>query len=184
MGSEEEPPPPPPEATDDAEPADAPAKEKPGMKVAFLAIGAVACLGLSVWAVTFAVKALMTPSPVVEDPASPAPEPTELVQGPVVVPEDPDPAETPPETPVTPETAVVVEPEPPPAIDEEPVIWPILILNGLVGKGAQGAIMVNNEIIGVDETIEDVRVVSISRQGAMLEYQGEKKFVKVGGSTD
>ena len=63
-GSEEEPPPPPPEATDDAEPADAPAKEKPGMKVAFLAIGAVACLGLSVWAVTFAVRALMTPSPV------------------------------------------------------------------------------------------------------------------------
>jgi hypothetical protein len=185
MGSEEEPPPPPPEAMDDAEsdaePAAAPAKEKPGMKVALLAIGAVACLGLSVWAVTFAVKLLMTPSSVVEEqvetPAEPDAEPTDVAEVPVVVGDEPETA-----TPVTPEPVVVEAP--PPIMEKEPVIWPILVLNGLVGKGAQGAIMVNNQIIGVGEAIEDVRVVSISKQGAMLEHQGEKKFVKVGGSTE
>ena len=180
MGSEEETPPPPPEATDDAEPAVAPAKEKPGMKVALLAIGAVAFLGLSVWAVTFAVKLLMTPSPVVEEqaetPAEPNAEPTDVAEVPVVVGDEPEPA-----TPVTPEPVVVA---PPPTMENEPVIWPVLVLNGLVGEGAQGSILVNNQIIDVGDTIEDVRVVSISKHGAMLEYEGEKKFVKVNGSTE
>ena len=186
----EEPPPPPPEDMEDADDAvAAPAKDKPGMKVAMLIGGVVICLALGVWAITFAVKTWMTPSTVVADgPADPsvAPpaEPTNVVDVPVVAADDPAPVVDVPPTADTPDPVVAQVPEIPAVIEKEPVIWPLLILNGLVGKGAQGAIMVNNEIIGVDESIEDVRVVSISKQGATLEFQGETKFVKVGGSTD
>ena len=188
----EEPPPPPPEAMEDAAsdnttPA-VPAKDKPGMKVALLVGGVIICLALGIWAITFAVKTWMAPSPVVAeepaDPVQPEPAPTDVVEVPAVVAGDPAPVVEVPTIPDTPDPVVVEVPEPPTVIEKEPIIWPLLILNGLVGKGAQGAIMVNNEIIGVDETIEEVRVVSISKQGATLEYQGEKKFVKVGGSTD
>jgi len=38
-------------------------------------------------------------------------------------------------------------------------------------------------VLGVDETIQDVRVVSIGKQGVMLEYKGETRFIKVGTTT-
>lgn len=194
---EEEAPPPEDAVADSAESGDgapppvpnAAAKEgKPGMKLALIALGAILCLAVGVWVVTFAIQKFMTPT-TTETPADPAPaggSNTTAPTAPIAIPDDPTPAEP---TPTEPEPVVATPPpvatpaEPTPAL-KEPTIWPILVINGLVGKGAQGAVMINSQIIGVDETIEGVRVVSIDKQGCKLEYEGETKSIKVGGSTE
>jgi len=60
-----------------------------------------------------------------------------------------------------------------------PVEWPLLQLTAVVGSGANGSVMINNEILGVGQTIEGAKIVAIGRQGAWLEYKGEKRFVSV-----
>jgi len=79
-----------------------------------------------------------------------------------------------PPTPPKPEVKPAVKP---------PVIWPTLTLTGIVGRGAKGSARINNEIFTVNETIQGVRVVSVGNQGVYLEYMGESKHLKVGGST-
>jgi len=119
-----------------------------------------------------------------ETPAAPAetPPPVETVAA--VEPA----AATPPEkpvaaTPTAPPAAVTPEPTvaPPAAAAPRPkVIWPALKLKGIVGGGSAGAVMLNDKVLGIDETIEGVRVASIDNNGAWLEYQGERRFLKVG----
>jgi len=188
---DELPPPPPDEAMEDtggAAAAPPSADSKAGMKVAMLIVGALVCLGLGVWAVTFAIKSFKKPA--VTETAGPA---------------DPQPiAATPPENPTVPVAEPVQPPDPPVAdpvpadpvvvtappdpepvvVEKEPVIWPALMVSGLVGKGKQGSVMFDAGIIHVGETIEGIRVLGISHSGAELEYMGEKKTVKVGSSTD
>lgn len=91
-----------------------------------------------------------------------------------------------PATPVVTEPKLVTHPstsEPEPAKEKPSVAWPSVSLSGLVGKGSNGSAILNNRIIGVGETIEGVKVVSIGRQGVILEYEGETQFLKVGNST-
>jgi len=187
LDDDDVPPPPPPEAMEEGEnsgeamPA-IPAKDgKAGLKVALLVTAAVLCLGLGVWAVTFAIQKLRTPPAPQEPTSSGQPQSVEPV------PADPTLPEPTPVTPTTQPVAVkppVVEAPPEPEVIVEPIIWPILSISGLVGKGEQGSVMFGAEIVGVGESIEGVKVLSISKQGAQLEYRGEKKFVKVGGTTE
>jgi len=58
--------------------------------------------------------------------------------------------------------------------------WPALVLNGMVGKGANGAAIINKKVVGVGESIEGVKLISVDRQGVHLEYSGEQRFMKVG----
>jgi len=69
-----------------------------------------------------------------------------------------------------------------PVIRRPPVDWPRLTLSGVLGHGTNGSVIIDNEIVGVDETIEGVKVISIRGQGAELEYDGETLFLKVGNS--
>ena len=78
--------------------------------------------------------------------------------------------------------AAAVSPTPPATV-KAIVIWPALTLSGVVGRGPQGTAIINKEILGINETILGVRIVSIERQGATLEFQGETQFLKVGNST-
>jgi len=81
----------------------------------------------------------------------------------------------------TAEAAVV--PAPPVAVAEqppEPIVWPTLVITGVVGKERSGAAVINGKVIGVNETLDNVRVVAIQHQGALLEYKGETKVIKVG----
>ncbi len=74
-----------------------------------------------------------------------------------------------------------VEPAPPVAVPSaEHVVWPEVFITGIVGSGQKGAIFINGRVVSVNESIQDVHVLAIQRQGALLEYKGEKRFVKVG----
>lgn len=78
----------------------------------------------------------------------------------------------------TPALTAVAAPEvvPPPVS----IKWPDLTISGVVGKEQKGAVFVNDKVIGVNETVEGIRVVAIKPQGALLEYQGETRLAKVG----
>jgi hypothetical protein len=102
---------------------------------------------------------------------------------------DTEPLNVEPSTSVEPDPEDVVpvkvdEPEDEPEPEPEPLVtWPYLTINGVLGEGKTGSAVINNEIVGVDETIQDVKVVSIGNQGVQLEYMGETMFLKVGNST-
>jgi hypothetical protein len=104
---------------------------------------------------------------------------------------DASPAAAPPSQPTettpaaAPVTATSDQPAPaaatPPAATPQPaLIWPTLKLTGIVGGGSHGAVMLNGKVVGVNETIESVRVADIEKHGVWLEYQGNRRFLKVG----
>lgn len=159
---------------------------KAGLKVLGIIIGVVVFLILGVWAIIFAFQ---TWSKSGQTATAEIPPDTKTVES---TPQSADdttahavvdvPPVVEPGAPVGGNTAVPeAAPEP---VVPEPVVWPMLTINGLVGKGAQGAAMINAQIIGVNETIEGVKVIDIQKQGVTLEFEGEKRFVKVGGSTE
>ena len=70
---------------------------------------------------------------------------------------------------------------PPDPLNAEPlpVEWPLLQLTGVVGRGPNGSVIINNEILGVGQTIEGAKIVAIGQQGAWLVYEGEKRFLSI-----
>jgi hypothetical protein len=70
------------------------------------------------------------------------------------------------------------EPEPPP-----PVEWPALTVAGIIGGDSRGSVFINEQVLEVGETIDGVRVAGIARQTVRLQYKGEVRDLKVGGST-
>jgi hypothetical protein len=74
---------------------------------------------------------------------------------------------------------------PPPAhvAPPAPVVWPSLMLSGVMGRGSRGAVRINNEIVTINDTIQGVKLIAIGNQGVELEYMGERKILKVGSST-
>lgn len=63
--------------------------------------------------------------------------------------------------------------------------WPALRVMGVLAHGGpgEGAAIINGEIVSVDEQVEGVTVAEVGTSGVWLEYQGRKRFVKVGRST-
>ncbi|MFO7870745.1 MAG: hypothetical protein R6V03_04860 [Kiritimatiellia bacterium] len=74
----------------------------------------------------------------------------------------------------------VVEPEP----EKPPVVWPALSLGGIVGRGKDGAVIINGQIVGVGDIVNGVRIAAILRNSVKLEHGGETRILKVGHSTD
>ncbi|MBL7077883.1 MAG: hypothetical protein ISS31_10465 [Kiritimatiellae bacterium] len=111
-------------------------------------------------------------------PAKPAkPEPT-----PVAAPAKPTPKPT-----VKPTVKPAPKPDPKrvaaPTKPVAPVKWPALALQGVIGRGQNGSAIVNDQVLAVNEAIEGVRVLSVARQSVELEYEGERRTLKVGMST-
>ena len=59
--------------------------------------------------------------------------------------------------------------------------WPDLMLAGVVMRGnKKSAAIINGEVMGVDEYLMGVRLVSVEPGGVWLEYGEEKKFLRIG----
>jgi len=97
------------------------------------------------------------------------------------------PAVVAPKPPAAPPAKPTVTPEPtpatPPAKPRTPVKWPSLALQGVIGRGQNGSAIINDQVLAVNETIENVRVVSVGRQNVELEHKGERRSLKVGMTT-
>ncbi|MBT3194362.1 MAG: hypothetical protein HN341_17590 [Verrucomicrobia bacterium] len=60
--------------------------------------------------------------------------------------------------------------------------WPPVKLSGIVGSGRSGAVMINGKVIGINESVDGIEIVSIDAKGALLEYKGDRRFLKEGKS--
>jgi len=79
--------------------------------------------------------------------------------------------------------AVTTAPAPKVEPTRQPVVWPSLTLTGVMGRGNRGSAIINGEVVGVGEVVKGVKIAGIGDQGVHLEYQGEKRFLKIGGTT-
>jgi hypothetical protein len=85
--------------------------------------------------------------------------------------------EAPPETPTkeAPPIAELVVHTPQPKVQ-----WPAVKLSGVMGGGQRGSAIINGKVIGINESVDGIRVLKIEPKGVMLEYQQEQRFLKVG----
>jgi len=88
-----------------------------------------------------------------------------------------------PSEPDVPPKMVDVEPDTstPPVAEPE---WPFLSLSAIVGRSVTGSAIINGTIVSVGESIEGVTLVIIGDQGVELEFEGKRRTLRVGQSTE
>jgi hypothetical protein len=59
----------------------------------------------------------------------------------------------------------------------------MLTVTGVVGSKEKGAAKINNVIVDVGQSIDGVKVISLGVRSVELEYLGQRRNVRVGGST-
>ncbi len=66
-----------------------------------------------------------------------------------------------------------------------PLAWPKLLLNGVMHRASMqaSAALINRTMVGVDETIDGVRLIEVRSSSVVLEYQNERRTLYVGQST-
>jgi hypothetical protein len=104
----------------------------------------------------------------------------------VVAPPPPPVVQPPPAPVVQPPVAVTNEPVATPPKVAMPVLWPKLIVTGIIGSSRTGhsAAIVNGQMLSPGDSLEGVRIEAIEKQRVKLVYQGEVKSLSVGGSTE
>jgi len=80
----------------------------------------------------------------------------------------------------TPGSSAAVATAPGTAQSPATITWPDITISGVVGNEQKGAVFVNGKVIGVNESVEGIRILAIKPQGALVEYQGETRLAKVG----
>jgi hypothetical protein len=96
-----------------------------------------------------------------------------------------------PSQPPVPQKAVVVldeEGQPPtgrtvtPLPSKKITVWPEMTITGIIGADlANGAALINGQLISVGESYQGVKILSISRNSIKAVYDGETRTLKVGG---
>ena len=67
-----------------------------------------------------------------------------------------------------------------------PVIWPRLMISGIIGGGKTGhsVVIINGKMLSPGDSIENVKVVTIEKQRVKLVYAGEDRVLSAGSSTE
>jgi hypothetical protein len=104
--------------------------------------------------------------------------PGALVTAPVATPTDPT---SPPPTQPTASHPKPIEPTNPavPVVERKPVKWPRVMLSGTIRSGRFSSAQLNGKIVSVGESTDGITVIAVEYQGALLEYDGERRFFKV-----
>lgn len=126
------------------------------------------------------------PSPPPAEPEPPAP-PPEPVPPPPAVSEPAPPVVEPPAAEKPPEKKTEPPPKPPPPEKDsaKAARWPALKLTGvMVGSGgrSKGSAFLNGTFVEVGDRILDARLLEVDAKGVRLEFQGEKKYLRLGQS--
>lgn len=124
-------------------------------------------------------------APPATPPAAPAPAPAPAVRAAEPA-APPKPVEPPAPEAVKPAPVVAQAPTGTPAKVALPVIWPKLVVTGLIGSSKTGhsAAIVNGQMLSPGDSIEGVKIESVEKQRVKLAFQGETKLLSVGGSTE
>lgn len=120
----------------------------------------------------------MPPSPA--DPQPPA-------RVPVVAAVEPEPDPVPAAVTSPPALSPAASPEVPQesesaAPPEKAVNWPYLQLQGFI-SGKEGSAILNGQVVNTGQSIQGVKVLSITPEGVRLEYQGQQQLIRQGRST-
>lgn len=67
---------------------------------------------------------------------------------------------------------------------DSPVKWPRLVIRGVLESQGRGAVIVNNQVIGIGETIQGAKLIAVFRQGAEFSLDGETRMIRVGQGGD
>ena len=140
--------------------------------------------------VATALKTPVTPSP------APTPDPAQTPKmEPIVIAVTNTPPAIPPVAPVTNAVTLPITP-PAPLVAPQPtgstakvampVLWPKLLITGIIGrnKGGQSAVIINGQMLSPGDSLEGVKIEVIEKQRVKLVFQGEVKLLSVGGTTE
>jgi len=83
------------------------------------------------------------------------------------------------------ETPLPIKSETKPPVKTKPMDgdkWPVLELTGVLTKARQedSAAMINSEIIFVGEQFMGIEILEVNSTGVLMEYKGNKRFLRVG----
>lgn len=62
----------------------------------------------------------------------------------------------------------------------DPIIWPQVHVAGVIGAGENGSAIINGEVIGKNEMVNEITVREFGKGFVLLEYQGETRKFSVG----
>jgi hypothetical protein len=136
------------------------------------------------------VTNVIVPPPVPVTPPAPPPEATTdtstatATVAVTVQPPPPVPPPTPP--PVPPQVSTTTQAN---ATAPKAVLWPVVGLRGIVGRGRNGSANLTTSTgkaatISVGETIEGIKLADIDRTWIVLQYEGERRTLRVGEKTE
>ncbi|HOW96637.1 MAG TPA: hypothetical protein P5567_01910 [Kiritimatiellia bacterium] len=114
----------------------------------------------------------VAPAPVEKEPAMEAPPPVVAEKAPAAAPAAPPSELKPAEKPKDKEEAKAKR-------------WPTLKLTGVMvghGEKSKGSAFLNGSFVEVGDRIDEVRLVEVDAKGVRLEFQGEKKYLRLGQS--
>lgn len=67
-----------------------------------------------------------------------------------------------------------------PKLTAPPISWPPVKLTGLVKLGKTSAALINGKVVTAGESIENVVLVKVTPEGALVRFQGEERVLRVG----
>ena len=153
------------------------------MAVVIMVGGLLLLVGLAIWLCIFALSKVDVSDAVIRSTAPDAAGSAQTEPEQAQLPESVPPGEVSPVAATTPDPAAT----PGEAAQSDSVLesaelkWPKLTLTGVVKEGNGGVAIINGKLVAFNDEIEGVRLISVSKPGVQLEFQGEIRFLKVGG---
>jgi hypothetical protein len=71
------------------------------------------------------------------------------------------------------------------ALSAENVEWPMIMLSGMVAGNKEGDMtaILNGKLVYVNQRVEGARLIEVSQDGVILEFEDTRKFLRIGEST-
>lgn len=70
-------------------------------------------------------------------------------------------------------------------LSADDVDWPIIVLTGMAAGNKEGDMtaILNGSLVYVNQKVEGARLIEVSHDGVVLEFEGTRKLIRIGEST-
>jgi len=167
----------------DAEEEEKSGKEPAAMAVVVMVGGLLLLVGLAIWLCIFALSKVGVSDAVMRSTAPDAAGSAQTEPEQTQLPESVPPGEGSPVAATTPGPAATSgeAAQSDSVLESAQLKWPNLTLTGVVKERNGGVAIINGKLVAFNDEIKGVRLISVSKPGVQLEFQGEIRFLKVGG---